>query len=254
MSRDPSDKLPPEELDLLAAEYALGVLEADQLDMATGLIERDPEFASLVWDWNNRLAPLSDQIAWAEPDASVWSRIQEQLAAQDMAGPTQSLDTGAGAEIIQLRRSVQRWRGVALTITAIAASAVMLLVANPSWLPPLGQDRVGQEQFIALLTPPGSQEPAWVAAIDVKSRQIMLVPYRALEVSSEQVHELWYIQDTDSAPRSLGLVVGSGHLPVPENIVTHGGTLAVSLEPSGGSPTGLPTGPVVLLGEMKPLN
>jgi anti-sigma-K factor RskA len=75
MSRDPSDKLPPEELDLLAAEYALGVLEADQLDMATGLIERDPEFASLVWDWNNRLAPLSDQIAWAEPDASVWSRI-----------------------------------------------------------------------------------------------------------------------------------------------------------------------------------
>ncbi len=255
MSGDPLDNMSPEDHEFLAAEYALGVLDADQMKLAAGVMDRDPDFAALVWDWSNRLAPLSHHVAWLEPDPSLWPKIQARLASPEAAQPTESATSDIGAEIIQLRRAVRTWRAAAIAITAIAASAALLLFANPAWLPPLGQDRAdaAQDHFVALLAPPGSEEAGWVAMVDLETRQIMLVPYGVFETPGEQVHELWYIQDSDSAPRSLGLIAGSGQLPVPAAALERGGTLAVSLEPRGGSPTGLPTGPVVLLGDLTPI-
>ena len=66
--------------------------------------------------------------------------------------------------------------------------------------------------------------------------------------------ELWVVP-ADGRPRSLGIIaasdartmiVASGHRP----LLARGVTLAVSLEPVGGSPTGQPTGPVVMTGTM----
>ena len=59
----------------------------------------------------------------------------------------------------------------------------------------------------------------------------------------------------DGVPHSLGLlrISGSSSLAVnPGNRarLAPGATLAVSLEPIGGSPTGLPTGPVVAKGAL----
>jgi anti-sigma-K factor RskA len=63
-----------------------------------------------------------------------------------------------------------------------------------------------------------------------------------------QVHELWIIAP-DAAPVSLGLLA-DGALSVEYPLPPKGWTLAVSIEPTGGSPTGAPTGPVILATEI----
>ena len=66
--------------------------------------------------------------------------------------------------------------------------------------------------------------------------------------------ELWVIP-ADGKPRSLGVVPEKAAAsmtvrPEHREMLAEGATLAVSLEPEGGSPTGQPTGPVVMTGIM----
>lgn len=66
--------------------------------------------------------------------------------------------------------------------------------------------------------------------------------------------ELWVIP-ADGKPRSMGVMdaAAPGWAKVPASAASAlaaGVTLAVSLEPMGGSPTGQPTGPVILTGKM----
>jgi anti-sigma-K factor RskA len=70
--------------------------------------------------------------------------------------------------------------------------------------------------------------------------------------------ELWLIPAGDTRPRSLGLIQAGQpiRLDIPPDLarrLTPDAALAVSLEPPGGSPTGLPTGPVVALGKLTSL-
>jgi anti-sigma-K factor RskA len=72
-----------------------------------------------------------------------------------------------------------------------------------------------------------------------------------------RVPELWLIAPGDK-PRSLGLVKGEQPvaLAIPADLrrfVTDASTLAISLEPPGGSPTGSPTGPVIAQGKLTAL-
>ncbi len=62
------------------------------------------------------------------------------------------------------------------------------------------------------------------------------------------MHELWIIAP-DAAPVSLGLLA-DGPLTVQYPMPPRGWTLAVSIEPAGGSPTGAPTGPVIIATEI----
>jgi anti-sigma-K factor RskA len=60
------------------------------------------------------------------------------------------------------------------------------------------------------------------------------------------VHEVWLIVGS-AAPISLGLIEGEG-LSLSTTGLAPGMVLAISLEPTGGSPTGAPTGPVLVTG------
>jgi anti-sigma-K factor RskA len=60
------------------------------------------------------------------------------------------------------------------------------------------------------------------------------------------VYELWLIEG-DNAPVSLGLIEGPS-VERPVGNMPAGAILAISLEPSGGSTTGAPTGPVLVTG------
>lgn len=70
-----------------------------------------------------------------------------------------------------------------------------------------------------------------------------------------KVFELWMIKG-DNPPVSLGVVDGGGNSSAPvaaalQSAFAEGVTLAVSVEPVGGSTTGAPTGPVVAMGPVK---
>ena len=59
----------------------------------------------------------------------------------------------------------------------------------------------------------------------------------------------------DGKPRSMGVMpAGPMHLEVARataEMLAEGATFAVSLEPAGGSPSGLPTGPVIASGKLE---
>jgi len=70
---------------------------------------------------------------------------------------------------------------------------------------------------------------------------------------AEKSFELWMLPGKDQAPVSLGLLPTSGvkTLKLDEGklkILKEASGLAVSLEPTGGSPTGAPTGPILYQG------
>lgn len=143
-------------------------------------------------------------------------------------------------ELSAWRRRVARWRATA--ITATAASLVLatllptdLLTPEPGLLPVrrfvVLVDSVGQAQFLLEARADG---------------RVLARPVGRPDRPDGRSLELWSI-GADATPRSLGLLPlneGRDLSVAPESVAQV--SFAVSLEPSGGSPTGAPTGPMVL--------
>jgi anti-sigma-K factor RskA len=109
--------------------------------------------------------------------------------------------------------------------------------------------------LIAKLESTGGQ-PGFIAAIDSGGAGLTVVPASAPDVN-QRVLQLWLIAPGDH-PRSLGLIEPGRpvHINLPADLmqrIAAQATLAVSIEPQGGSPTGLPTGPVIASGKLTKL-
>jgi anti-sigma-K factor RskA len=75
-------------------------------------------------------------------------------------------------------------------------------------------------------------------------------PLVEVTLQADRALELWAVPPS-GAPRSLGLIAGNAATVVRRDKLLDGtAALAVSLEPSGGSPTGAPTGPVLYVGKL----
>jgi anti-sigma-K factor RskA len=103
---------------------------------------------------------------------------------------------------------------------------------------------------LAVLADQGGQ-PAWIATLDKGSGAVLVTAVRPQPVDPAHAFELWSI--AGGPPKPMGMLS-----PSPDRAMTMpmremppaGSTLAVSLEPPGGSPTGLPTGPVLYTGKV----
>jgi anti-sigma-K factor RskA len=95
-----------------------------------------------------------------------------------------------------------------------------------------------------------------VASVSGDGRALVTRPLLPVSIEQNRVLELWSVPP-DGAPRSLGLISSAGATVVTRDrlpaTLLKGGTaaLAVSLEPPGGSPTGVPTGPVLYAGRLQ---
>jgi anti-sigma-K factor RskA len=77
----------------LAAEYALGTLDADERAQAETMMAVDAEFAAVVHAWEYRLGALNQMVGAIEPRPTVWENIKAEIARS--AGPNlQSLLLG----------------------------------------------------------------------------------------------------------------------------------------------------------------
>ncbi|SFJ37760.1 anti-sigma factor [Bradyrhizobium sp. Gha] len=74
----------------LAAEYALGTLDADERAQVATMMAVDPEFAAVVQSWEYRLAVLNQMVGTIEPRPIVWENIRREIAlpvsSQDSSG------------------------------------------------------------------------------------------------------------------------------------------------------------------------
>ncbi len=221
--------------DLLAAEYVLGVLPADERQLASGRIDAETGFARLVDSWEVNLSPIGAAYAEVEPPATIKPAIDRRLFSSTAASTT--------APSGSLWSSLAFWRG----LTAAALAALVLYVAVPYVRPPVV---VPQERLVASLAADGS-DVKYLVVYDAGRRDVGLSLVSG-ERGAGKDFELWMIEGKN-APVSMGIIPAGQvtHIPVTQQKLAQGAVLAVSVEPTGGSPTGQPTGPVVAAGDLK---
>ncbi len=241
----------PELQERLAAEYALGTLRGAARRRLQRWMRGDAALALVVARWEARLAPLAEAVAPVAPPARLWREITAQLDA-----PGERLRAAPAG----LWDSVAFWRSFGL---AAGGAAAVLLAATVLLAPQPPQSAPAP---VVLRAPPGEIPASYLAVLsDPKSGQAVLLVSAgrqsnelwiktldpSIQVSGKSL-QLWGLPK-DGAPRSLGLVeaVEKAALKLPagaDQALADIPTLAVSLEPRGGSPSGAPTGPVLFSG------
>ncbi len=217
--------------DALAAEYALGLLVGDALAEAESREREDPAFRAAVAFWSGQFAALADDAAAVDPPLRVRGAIERRLfpPAADEARPT------------TLWPALERLRVLVFGALAgaVALAALMLVLVNVLQPPP-----PALQATIA-----GATDDLAVRAVyDAEGERLVVTRVAGAPAPAGQAHELWLLAP-EAAPVSLGLI-GEGDLAVTYPEPPEGWTLAVSLEPEGGSATGAPTGPVLATGQL----
>ena len=230
----------------LAAEYALGLLEGEELLAARAREASDPEFATEVAQWQLRLAPLFDEIHPRMPRDEVWKRIEAELGT-----------TAGGAEVISLRRRLRRWQWAG-GLSAAAALA-LAFIALPQLAGPTGDTG-------AIAVAPGAEQPPMTATMPIEGtglslaftylpeRESLLVGAVGLTADGVHDHEIWFVPDEGELV-SLGIVtpgkVVAHSVPAEVAQAVHDGSrLVLTREPIGGKPADAEAGPVVAEGSL----
>lgn len=235
-----------EEGDLLAAEYALGLLDGSDLARAQRLMLSDRSFVEAVELWSTRLAPLTDEILPVQPDEGIWTRIEQSLAELDEGSTKQT-----GSNLVVLRRQLRLWRNIAVGASAMAASLALFITTRGIVEQPVPVQAT-RSVLLASLSSESSGASLSVA-YDRQSNTLLVTPGVLRDVAGRE-HELWVIP-AGGKPVSIGLVRPGApqRLSVPLRLASEfrdRSTIAVSVEPVGGSRTGQPTGPVIAAGEL----
>jgi anti-sigma-K factor RskA len=209
--------------ELLAAEYALGVLAGPDRASAERRMARDSAFATMVAAWERRLAPWASEIAEVAPSPDLWARVAAELPAQ----PPQR----AG-----FWNSLAFWRGFAI-VGALAAACLAVVLYSGG---------LTQQQALTATVKSGDR-PLFVATIDPKRHTISVVP-AAFVPDPTRIPELWLI-GADGRPRAVGPLRADSTVVIalPPALAGEAKTnavLAVTLEPPD-VPVVAPTPPVI---------
>ena len=232
-----SSKPPTDDRRDLAAEYALGLLAGAELEEARALLSGDPTFRDEVGEWTARLTPLLEEVEPLEPPNRLWTAIDAATG-------------GAPDNVVALKRRVTLWQGVSAGMTALAASLAVVLL-QPAPQPPV---RSPAAPMVAMVSDEGKTMTV-VANWDPDDRQLVLAMAGDMPEDPGKAHELWVIPQ-GGTPRSLGTMADKpmSRMELAETLaelLRQGATIAISVEPPGGSPTGAPTGPVIATGTLE---
>ena len=224
--------------DALAAEYALGTLSARTRARVETLMRVNRGLADSVHAWEERLLPLAEGIPPIVPPARVWTQVRQRIEGTRVP----VLGTRSIWELPGL------WRGLAIVGLATALALAVVVLSPPAERP---------QQPLLVVLAGRDAKPALIASADREGRTLLVTAVAPVEVAVDRALELWALPAAGN-PRSLGLIPPSGvariALAAPADSVLAGiAALAVSLEPRAGSPTGLPTGPVLYSGPVQRL-
>lgn len=232
----------------LAAEHALGILNARERADAELRMAREPAFAADVEAWRMRLAPMVESVPSVTAPPGVWERIERMLPANDN-----------GAIMNKLRF----WRNSAVGGFALAAASLAGILVQVNQPPVVVERQVpvqpqGQLLSASVVSQDTRVQPLFTASYDPDRKALIVTSLLPEGSDRDKVHELWLIAGQDN-PKSLGLVESGKAkiIALPTEVMAkmaEGAALAVSEEPPGGSknPAG-PSGPVIGVGKLSKL-
>ncbi len=246
---------------MIAAEWALGLLEGEELLAARGKYATDPDFAWRKEWWDDWFVPLTDAVPGAEPGAHVWDGIAAQLAARRAAVGADGDAVAPATNVIALEARLRRWQWVAGLTSAAAALALALLAFAPGNAPvTMTGDTPAQIAAAApmVATVPIGETGLRLDVTYIPESEQMLVAAIGLTADGVHDHELWLVPADGSNLQSLGVVapgeVRSMTLPAAITAkLGSGASLVLTREPIGGKPEGMDAGPVVAKGAFTPV-
>ena len=214
-------------LDAIIGEYMLGSLRGRARRRFERAVREEPGVALRLRTLQQQFTPIySESIAQSVPAAG-WQRLERELNLARYRAPWYS------------RVAFLRAWAVGVTAALLLSLSLLTLRTSTESLTPIAQ-----------LATKGAG-PSVVAAVSADRRTLELRAARPIIAGPLQSYELWLIPE-GGTPLSLA-VLGQldGRLQVPEGHrpqLRKGAQLAITVEPAGGSPTGGPTGPVILSG------
>lgn len=152
----------------------------------------------------------------------------------------------------ELWNSMRFWRGAA---AVLATSSLALLVAAIIARDP---PSFSSEPVIAVIRD-GERHPIWAIRLASAAHQIAADSLRAQRAAADHVYQLWLLVPDSAKPHQLGLLPQSGRKRIavtPENtrLLTGAGELIVTVEPIGGSPEPVPSGPTAFRATLEGLD
>jgi anti-sigma-K factor RskA len=218
--------------EMLAAEYATGVLPLAERRAFEQRLTSDVSLKAKLRHWEEHFIALSDEITPIAAPKHVLQKIESRLFADQQAPKG-------------LMQSLMLWRGLSMASLGALAVAGFLYLQQPNLV------QSSTENYVAQLSGPGDALKL-VAYYDAQNGQIKLNRVAGTPVAG-RVFELWLIEGKNP-PVSLGVLPTTSISTLPLNAELKsklaGGVLAISDEPLGGSPTGQPTGAVLATGNI----
>ncbi|OPA96396.1 anti-sigma factor [Pseudomonas fluorescens] len=211
----------------LAADYAIGLMPATARKRFEHLLLDDAALRTELGHWQDALASLTGTLPERPVPDHVWAGIKARIEPQVLHVPAKK----------------PFWMNFRLL--AAACAVVLALFVGVLY------QRDNTAQYNATLVN-ASQQPA--LRIQAFADYLQVEPLTTVVLEPTRAMELWAVP-AGGKPISLGLMPDSGKGRIPlskeqQALLTAPLTLAVSLEPRGGSPTGQPTGPVLYQGAL----
>lgn len=212
----------------LAADYVSGAMRGAARRRFEGLMMADATLRREVREWQDDIYPLALALPPQAPPGRVWRAIRARLR-------------GNASPFTWGWNGVYSWRALS---GALAAAVLVSGIVFPMQL----EQAVREERMAVLQTPEAH------AAVLVRADSRGALRARALEdlasTARDHAFELWALRP-GVPPQSLGLVAAAGATALAGKGVLSGvDQLAITLEPPGGSPSGKPTGPIVMSGKL----
>lgn len=217
----------------LAGEYALRLMAPEEVAAFEARMNREPALRKLVAEWGEDLVSLTDSIDPVAPPKALQSQIEARLF---------------GADNARAKSGILNWINSSFGRVAMAGALALALfiVVLPMLNAPEGPIYTAQMN--------AADNSLLVNASFDQAASAMTVTRTAGAAAAGRSFELWLIAKGSTTPISLGLLstdpVAVHNVPAEFHAALATGTLAISDEPAGGSPTGLPTGAVLAAGQV----
>jgi anti-sigma-K factor RskA len=225
---DSRERLPDGER---AGLYVLGVLDAAEMVEVRRAAMQDDRLADDIAAWEARLVPLAALAGEETPPPELWDVLMARLE---------------DSQVVPIRprpapRALAYWRAAAIGAMAVAASLAGVVV----W------KSVQPRPRLAMIMPMQQTLGGWLIELE-PGGGLRAIAQGSVRHAADRDFELWALAENAAKPVPLGLLpAGSASAELPAGALPKTKfKLLVSLEPKGGSPTSLPTGPVMFAGDV----
>lgn len=227
----------PEQMERVG-QYVLGLLDGAALAEFERDMAADPALAEAAARLQHHMLSLDDTVDALPANPALWATIE---------GKLKGVDRAPADNVVALQPRPARRPGWMAMAASVAVALGLGYLA--------GSFGTGSRQPVMIAVLLNESDTAPGAIIEAFSDDsVQLIPLERFDVPEGRILQVWTLPDPQTGPVSLGtfsdptaISLSGPDLPQPEA----GQLYEITLEPAPGSPTGRPTGPILVKGFAK---